>query len=78
MYYYRSIGHIRVTFLIIAEIGKFSAKIDFNSSPMDNIQQISDAVQKGLRLIMRASIQQGNTRLRRLRIEYIVILFTLC
>ena len=37
---------------------------------MDNIvQQISDAVQKGLQLIVQASVQQGSTRLRRLRIE---------
>ena len=36
---------------------------------MDNIQQIADAVQKGLQLILRASAQQGSTRLRRLRTE---------
>ena len=36
---------------------------------MDNIQQIADAVQKGLQPIVRASVQQGSTRLRRLRIE---------
>ena len=36
---------------------------------MDNIQRIADAVQKGLQLIVRASVQQGSTRLRRLRIE---------
>ena len=36
---------------------------------MDNIQHIADAVQKGLQLIVRASIQQGSTRLRRLGIE---------
>ena len=36
---------------------------------MDNIQQNADAVQKGLQLIVRASVQQGSTRLRRLRIE---------
>ena len=36
---------------------------------MDNIQQNADAVQKGLQLIVRASLQQGSTRLRRLRIE---------
>ena len=36
---------------------------------MDNKQQIADAVQKGLQLIVRASVQQGSTRLRRLRIE---------
>ena len=36
---------------------------------MDNIQQIADAVQKGLQLIIRASVQQGSTRQRRLRIE---------
>ena len=28
---------------------------------MDNIQQIADAVQKGLQLIVRASVQQGST-----------------
>ena len=36
---------------------------------MDNIQQFADAVQKGLQLIVRASVQQGSTGLRRLRIE---------
>ena len=36
---------------------------------MDNIQQFADTVQKGLQLIVRASVQQGSTRLRRLRIE---------
>ena len=36
---------------------------------MDNIQQIADAVQQGLELIVRASVQQGSTRLRPLRIE---------
>ena len=36
---------------------------------MDNIQQIADAVQKGLQQIIRASVQQGSTRQRRLRIE---------
>ena len=30
---------------------------------MDNIQQIADAVQTGLELIIRAGIQQGRTRL---------------
>ena len=39
----------------------------FLCSLMDNIQQITDAVQKGILLIVRASLQQ--TRLRRLRIE---------
>ena len=34
---------------------------------MDNIQQIADAVQKGLHLVVRASAQQGRTRLTRLR-----------
>ena len=38
-------------------------------STMDNIQQIADAVQKGLYLIVRASVQQGRTRLTRLRNE---------
>ena len=36
---------------------------------MDNIQQIADAVQKGLQLIVRASVQQGSTWLTHLRIE---------
>ena len=36
---------------------------------MDNILQISDAVQKGLQLIVRASDQQGRARLNRLRNE---------
>ena len=36
---------------------------------MDNIQQIADAVEKGLQLILRASVKQGSTRLRRLRNE---------
>ena len=36
---------------------------------MDNIQQFADTVQKGLQLIVRASVQQGSTGLRRLRIE---------
>ena len=39
---------------------------------MDNIQQILDAVQKGL--IAWASVQQGRTRLT----SFIVIHFTLC
>ena len=30
---------------------------------IDNIQQITDAVQKGLLQIVRASVQQGRTRL---------------
>ena len=34
---------------------------------MDNIQEIADAVQKGIQLIVRASFQQGKTRLTRLR-----------
>ena len=34
---------------------------------MDNIQQIDDAVPIGLQLIVWASIQQGTTRLTRLR-----------
>ena len=33
---------------------------------MDNIQQIADAVQKGLELVVRASFQQDRTRLTRL------------
>ena len=54
----------------IAEIYLFSpARI-----LMDNIQQIADAVRKGLKLIVRASMQQGRTKLTR----YIVIRFTLC
>ena len=36
---------------------------------MDNIQLIADAVQKGFQLIVREIVQQGSTRLRRLRIE---------
>ena len=36
---------------------------------MDNIQQIADAVQKGLELIVRASVQQGKTGLTCLRNE---------
>ena len=36
---------------------------------MDNIQQIADAVQKGLQLIVRASVQQARTRLTGLRNE---------
>ena len=32
---------------------------------MDNIQQIADAMQKGLELIFQASIQEGSTRLGR-------------
>ena len=38
-------------------------------TPMDNIQQIADAVQKGRQLIVWASVQQGRTRLTRLRNE---------
>ena len=38
-------------------------------SGMDNIQQIADAVQKDLQLIVWASDQQGRTRLTRLRNE---------
>ena len=37
---------------------------------MDNIQQIPDAVQKGLELIVWASVQQGRTRLTRLRNDF--------
>ena len=36
---------------------------------MDNIQQVADAVQKGLELFVRASVQQGRTRQTRLRYE---------
>ena len=36
---------------------------------IDNIQQIADAVQKGLQLIVRASVQQGRAGLTRLRNE---------
>ena len=36
---------------------------------MDNVQHITDAVQKGLLQIVRASVQQGRTRLTRLRNE---------
>ena len=36
---------------------------------IDNIQQIANAVQKGLYLIVRASFQQGRARLTRLRNE---------
>ena len=36
---------------------------------MDNMQQIADVVQKGLLLIVRASVQQGRTRITRLRNE---------
>ena len=36
---------------------------------IDNIQQIADAVQKGLQLIARASVQQGRTLLTHLRNE---------
>ena len=36
---------------------------------MDNIQQIADAVQKGLQLIVWASVQQGRAWLTRLRNE---------
>ena len=36
---------------------------------MDNIHQITDAVQKGLQLIVPASVQQGSTRQTRLRTE---------
>ena len=36
---------------------------------MDNIQQITDAVQKGRQLIVWASVKQGRTRLTRLRNE---------
>ena len=36
---------------------------------MDNIQQIDDAVQKGLQLIVQASLLQSRTRLTRLRTE---------
>ena len=36
---------------------------------IDNIQQIADAVQKGLKLVVRASLQQGSARLTRLRNE---------
>ena len=39
---------------------------------MDNIQQIADAVQKGLQLVVRASVQHGCAT------SYIVIRFTLC
>ena len=43
--------------------------LNYSNFLMDNIQQIADAVQKGLQLILRASAQQGSTRLRRLCIE---------
>ena len=36
---------------------------------MDNIHHIADVVQKGLKLIVWASAQQGRTRLTRLRNE---------
>ena len=36
---------------------------------MDNIQQIADAVQKGLQLVVWASVQQARTRLSCLRNE---------
>ena len=36
---------------------------------MDNQYQITDAVQKGLWLVVRASVQQGTTMLTRLRNE---------
>ena len=36
---------------------------------MDNMQQITNAVQKGLQLIVPASVQQGSTRQTRLRTE---------
>ena len=36
---------------------------------MDNIHHIADVVQKGLKLIVWASVQQGRTRLTRLRKE---------
>ena len=36
---------------------------------MDNIQQIADAVEKGRQLIVWASVPQGSTGLRRLRID---------
>ena len=36
---------------------------------IDNIQQIADAVQKGLQLIVRASVQQGRARQIRMRNE---------
>ena len=36
---------------------------------MDNRQQIADALQKGLQLIVPASVQQGGTRLTRLSFE---------
>ena len=39
----------------------------FHFTRMDNIQEIADAVQKGIQLIVRASFQQGKTRLTRLR-----------
>ena len=48
---------------------KSSVFMTFKLCSMDNIQQIADAVQKGLQLIVRASVQQGSTRQRRLRIE---------
>ena len=43
--------------------------VHWSINVMDNMQQNADAVQKGLQLIVRASVQQGRTRLRRLRIE---------
>ena len=42
---------------------------------MDKIQQIADVVQKGLQLIVWASVQQGRTRLTRLRNELYNYLF---
>ena len=36
---------------------------------MDSIQQIAEAVPKALTLIVRTSVQQGKTRLTRLRNE---------
>ena len=55
----------------VAFVKMNNARIDFHFAAtfMENIQQITDAVQKGLQLIVRACVQQVSTGLRRLRIE---------
>ena len=58
-------------FIIISKYAKEGSrdKLVVIKFVMDNIQQIADAVQKGLQLVVRASVQQGSTRLTRLRNE---------
>ena len=57
---------------------KISLFLESSRSSMDNIQQNADAVQKGLQLIVPASVKQGRARRIRLRIELYRIRFTQC